>query len=85
MNIEMLSFEKVCDLLEEQRELNDLFNVTSMGPHAVMMSKDDCHGYDDALQKFGCRCGVSAAQFHDMQQDIGFLIISKQGVLQSVG
>lgn len=84
MNIQVMSFDQVCDLLEEQRELNDVFSVTSTGSHSVRINKDDCHGYDIALQKFGCRCGISASQFRGLHQALGFLIFSQRGVLEHV-
>lgn len=84
MDIQIISFEKLCDLIEEQRELHDVFNISSSGPHSVTMARDDCHGYDAMLQKFGCLCGISASRFQGLNRDLGFLIISKRGVLQGV-
>ena len=84
MDIQIISFEKLCHLIEEQRELHDLFNISSLGPHSVTMARDDCHGYDGTLQAFGCRCGISASSFQGLNRQLGFLIISKRGVLQRV-
>ncbi len=84
MDIQIISFEKLCDLIAEQRELLDVFNISSSGPHSVTMERDDCHGYDAVLQEFGCRCGISASRFHGLNRELGFLIISKGGVLQGV-
>jgi len=84
MDIQIISFEKLCDLIDEQREFNDLFCISSAGPHAVTMARDDCHGYESVLQDFGCRCGISASRFKGLSHELGFLIISKGGVLQSV-
>ena len=84
MDIQLISFEKLCDLIQEQRELRDVFNISSSGPHSVTMARDDCHGYDAALQDFGCRRGISASSFQGLNRKLGFLIISRRGVLQGV-
>ena len=84
MDIQIISFDRLCDLLEEQRQLYDVFNISGAGPHAVTMSRDDCHGYDAVLQDFGCRCGISASRFQGLNREVGFLIISKRGALQGV-
>jgi hypothetical protein len=84
MDIQIISFETLCDLIAEQREFLDVFNISSSGPHSVTMARDDCHGYDAVLQEFGCRCGISASAFQGLNRELGFLIISKGGVLQGV-
>ena len=84
MDIQIISFEKLCDLIEEQRELHDVFNISSSGPHSVTMALDDCHGYDAMLQAFGCQCGISVSRFQGLNRELGFLIVSKRGVLQGV-
>jgi hypothetical protein len=84
MEIQIISFEKLCHLIKEQRELHDLFNISSSGPNSVTMARDDCHGYDAVLQEFGCRRGISASSFQGLNRELGFLIISKRGVLQGV-
>jgi hypothetical protein len=84
MDIQIISFDKLCDLIEEQRELYDIFNISSSGPHSVTVTRDDCHGYDAVLQAFGCRCGISASKFKGLNRELGFLIISKGGMLQGV-
>ena len=82
MDIQVISFKKLGHLIDEQRELHDVFNISSSGPHSVTMARDDCHGYDVVLQDFGCRCGISASSFQGLNRELGFLIISRRGVLQ---
>ncbi|NQV33056.1 MAG: hypothetical protein HQ515_10195 [Phycisphaeraceae bacterium] len=84
MDIQIISFKKLCQLIDEQRELHDVFKISGSGPHSVTMARDDCHGYDVALQNFGCRCGISVSSFQGLNRELGFLIISKRGVLQGV-
>ncbi|MFC1762267.1 hypothetical protein ACFL6U_09320 [Planctomycetota bacterium] len=75
MCIQLLSFDKLRELIKEQQHLPDLYEVTPLGPHNINLCRDNYEGMEAAIQTIGTTFGMTVPRLGALDQRLGWLCV----------
>lgn len=77
MLLQLLSFNAVYKLLEEEKGTPDLYSVEGMGPQNVRLTRDDAYGLEAVLHHVSSDFGMSLSDFNRLNTNLGWVIVAR--------
>ena len=78
MCMQLLSFETLRRLINEQEHMPDLYTVSSKGPRNVEICRDNYEGMEPVIQKIGTTFGMTVPYLNLIDQRLGWLCVIEQ-------
>ncbi len=78
MFLKLVSFEKLRALVRDQREMPDLYDVTSRGSHSVQLSRDNFEGMEPLVQHIATCFGMTAPHLQSLDNRLGWVLVHQR-------
>lgn len=77
MFLKMVSFEKLRELIRDQREMPDLYDVTSRGSHSVHLSRENFEGMEPLVQHIATCFGMTVPHLQSLDSRLGWVLVNQ--------
>ena len=75
MSMQLLSFQKLRDLINEQEYMPDLYDVTSIGPRTVQLKRENYDGMEPVIQQIASSFGMTVPGLKLLDKRLGWLCV----------
>ena len=78
MLMQLVSLEKLRELIREQMEMPDLYDVTSQGAHAVTLSRENYSGMERLVQYMATGFGMNRIHLNQLDERLGWVCVNQR-------
>lgn len=76
MFVQLVSLEKLRELIQEQVGMPDLFDVTSNDAHGVTLSRDNYNGLETLVQYMASGFGMNRRHLNQLDERLGWVCVT---------
>jgi hypothetical protein len=78
MFLKLVSLEKLRELIHDQRDMPDLYDVTHRGSHSVHLSRDNYEGLEPLVQHIATCFGMTIPHLQSLDNRLGWVLVSQK-------
>jgi len=75
MFLKLVSLEKLRELIRDQRDMPDLYDVTSRGSHSVRLSRENYEGMEPLVQHIATCFGMTLPHLQSLDTRLGWVLV----------